>query len=144
MPNGLNPIEICPEIKSMGECYALGNAHALISAHFRISLAGRPYRSCHRRRSSGRNSTVLDVYADFLENTLAIPVIPGEKTPSERFPGAVNTYTVEAMMQDCKALQAGTSHFLGQNFAKSFNIQFTDKHEQFSMPGPLPGEPRHA
>jgi prolyl-tRNA synthetase len=73
---------------------------------------------------------MLDVYADFLENTLAMPVIRGEKTARERFPGAVNTYTVEAMMQDHKALQAGTSHFLGQNFAKSFNIQFTDKNEQ--------------
>ena len=73
---------------------------------------------------------MLDIYADFLENTLAMPVIPGEKTARERFPGAVNTYTVEAMMQDCKALQAGTSHFLGQNFAKSFNIQFTDQNEQ--------------
>ena len=73
---------------------------------------------------------MLEIYADFLENTLAIPVIQGEKTARERFPGAVNTYTVEAMMQDCKALQAGTSHFLGQNFAKSFNIQFTDQNEQ--------------
>ncbi len=73
---------------------------------------------------------MLEVYTDFLENTLAIPVVPGEKTARERFPGAVNTYTVEAMMQDCKALQAGTSHFLGQSFAKSFNIQFTDQNEQ--------------
>ncbi len=73
---------------------------------------------------------MLDVYTDFLQNTLATPVIPGEKTARERFPGAVNTYTVEAMMQDGKALQAGTSHFLGQNFAKSFNIQFTDQNEQ--------------
>ncbi|MBS0351869.1 MAG: proline--tRNA ligase, partial [Proteobacteria bacterium] len=73
---------------------------------------------------------MLGVYADFAENTLAIPVIPGEKTAGERFPGAVDTFTIEAMMQDGKALQAGTSHFLGQNFAKSFNIQFTDQHEQ--------------
>lgn len=73
---------------------------------------------------------MLDVYTDFLENTLAIPVIPGEKTARERFPGAINTYTVEAMMQDGKALQSGTSHFLGQNFSKSFNIQFTDQKEQ--------------
>ena len=56
----------------------------------------------------------------FSRTLLAIPVIPGEKTDRERFPGAVNTYTVEAMMQDCKALQAGTSHFLGQNFCKIF------------------------
>lgn len=73
---------------------------------------------------------MLNIYIDFLENTLAIPVISGEKTASERFPGAVNSYTAEAMMQDCKALQAGTSHFLGQNFSKSFNIQFTDRNEQ--------------
>ncbi len=67
---------------------------------------------------------MLDVYADFAQNFLAIPVIKGEKTESERFPGAVNTYCIEAMMQDGKALQAGTSHFLGQNFAKSSNITF--------------------
>ena len=64
------------------------------------------------------------VYADFLRNHLAIPVIAGEKTENERFPGAVNTFTVEAMVQDRKAIQAGTSHYLGQNFAKAANIQF--------------------
>ncbi len=64
------------------------------------------------------------VYADFLTNHLAIPVIPGEKTERERFPGAVRTLTVEAMVQDRKAIQAGTSHYLGQNFAKAANIQF--------------------
>lgn len=70
---------------------------------------------------------ILDLYADFAENVLALPVIKGEKTASERFPGAVNTYCIEAMMQDRKALQAGTSHFLGQNFAKAANIQFTSQ-----------------
>jgi prolyl-tRNA synthetase len=65
-----------------------------------------------------------DVYADFAENYMAMPVIKGEKTADERFPGAVNTYTIEAMMQDRKALQAGTSHFLGQNFAKAAGIKF--------------------
>jgi len=64
------------------------------------------------------------VYEDFLRNHLAIPVIPGEKTERERFPGALNTFTVEAMVQDKKAIQAGTSHFLGQNFAKAANIEF--------------------
>jgi prolyl-tRNA synthetase len=64
------------------------------------------------------------VYADFLRNHLAIPVIPGVKTENERFPGAVDTYTVEAMVQDKKAIQAGTSHYLGQNFAKAAGIQF--------------------
>ncbi|MFW7382213.1 MAG: proline--tRNA ligase [Oligoflexus sp.] len=67
---------------------------------------------------------MLDVYADFAENHMAMPVIKGEKAPHERFPGAVNTYTIEAMMQDRKALQAGTSHFLGQNFAKAMDISF--------------------
>ncbi len=70
---------------------------------------------------------MLDIYAEFAENYLAMPVIKGEKTPDERFPGAVDTYTIEAMMQDCKALQAGTSHFLGQNFAQASGIKFLDK-----------------
>ena len=69
---------------------------------------------------------MLDVYADFAENWLAMPVIRGEKTAGERFPGAVETWCIEAMMQDRKALQAGTSHFLGQNFAKAQEIQFQD------------------
>ncbi len=73
---------------------------------------------------------MLEVYANFIENVLAMPVVKGEKTERERFPGAVHTYTVEAMMQDCKALQAGTSHFLGQTFSKSFDIKFTDKNER--------------
>jgi len=70
---------------------------------------------------------MLNVYADFAENYMAMPVIKGEKTEGERFPGAVNTYSIEAMMQDGKALQAGTSHFLGQNFAKSCGIKYLSK-----------------
>ncbi|MBF0251615.1 MAG: proline--tRNA ligase [Alphaproteobacteria bacterium] len=71
-------------------------------------------------------ATMLEVYRDLAENWLAIPVIPGEKSESERFPGAVETHTIEAMMQDGKALQAGTSHYLGQNFAHAANIKFQD------------------
>lgn len=67
---------------------------------------------------------MLDVYAEFAEKYMAMPVIKGMKTPDERFPGAVDTYTIEAMMQDKKALQAGTSHFLGQNFAKASGIKY--------------------
>ena len=67
-----------------------------------------------------------DVYANFAENYMAMPVIKGVKSESERFAGALDTYTIEAMMQDGKALQAGTSHFLGQNFAKAFDVQFTN------------------
>ena len=70
---------------------------------------------------------MLRVYADFVENYMAVPVIRGVKTASERFAGAVETYCIEAMMQDGKALQAGTSHFLGQNFAKAFDVKFSDK-----------------
>jgi prolyl-tRNA synthetase len=70
---------------------------------------------------------MLDVYAEFVEHYMAVPVIKGVKTPNERFAGAEDTYCIEALMQDGKALQAGTSHFLGQNFAKAFDVQFLNK-----------------
>ena len=71
--------------------------------------------------------TMLKVYADFAEKWMAVPVLQGVKSETERFAGALDTYTIEAMMQDGKALQRGTSHFLGQNFAKSFDVQFLNK-----------------
>ena len=70
---------------------------------------------------------MLDVYADFAESFMAVPVVKGRKSAGERFPGAVETYCIEAMMQDGKSLQAGTSHFLGQNFAKAFDVKFASK-----------------
>jgi len=70
---------------------------------------------------------MINVYADFAENYMALPVIKGYKSENERFAGALDTYAIEALMQDGKALQAGTSHFLGQNFAKAFDVQFTDR-----------------
>jgi prolyl-tRNA synthetase len=70
---------------------------------------------------------MLDVYADFAEDFMAVPVIKGVKTENERFPGALDTYCIEALMQDGKALQAGTSHFLGQKFSETFDVKFTDK-----------------
>lgn len=70
---------------------------------------------------------MLEVYADFAENFMALPVVRGVKSPAERFAGALDTYCIEALMQDGKALQAGTSHFLGQNFAKVFDVTFTNK-----------------
>ena len=84
--------------------------------------------TAHATREEANEETfrMLDVYADFAENYMAMPVIKGEKTEGERFPGAVSTYSIEAMMQDRKALQAGTSHFLGQNFAKASEIKFQD------------------
>src|SRR5690349_18626271 len=84
--------------------------------------------TAHATREEAVEETMkmLGVYATFAEDYMAMPVIQGEKTAGERFPGAVSTYCIEAMMQDRKALQAGTSHFLGQNFAKASGIQFTD------------------
>jgi len=70
---------------------------------------------------------MLEVYADFAENWMGVPVVKGVKTANERFAGALDTYCIEAMLQDGKALQAGTSHFLGQNFAKAFDVKFTNK-----------------
>lgn len=70
---------------------------------------------------------MLEVYREVAEDVLGIPVIPGRKSPSERFPGAVDTYTIEGLMRDKRALQCGTSHFLGQNFAKAYDVQFSNQ-----------------
>lgn len=75
----------------------------------------------------GEAEKMLHLYADFVENYMALPVTKGIKTPNERFAGALDTYCIEALMQDGKALQAGTSHFLGQNFAKAFDVKFLSK-----------------
>ena len=85
--------------------------------------------TAHATQAEAIEETVrmLDVYADFVENWMAVPVIKGIKTPNERFAGAEDTYCIEALMQDGKALQAGTSHFLGQNFAKAFDVKFSDR-----------------
>ena len=80
-----------------------------------------------REEAVAETERMLNVYADFVENFMAIPVIKGIKSPNERFAGAVETYCIEAMMQDGKALQAGTSHFLGQNFAKAFDVTFINR-----------------
>jgi prolyl-tRNA synthetase len=84
--------------------------------------------TAHATEAEAREETMkmLDVYADFAETEMAMPVIKGEKTAGERFPGAVATFSIEAMMQDRKALQAGTSHFLGQNFSRAQEIKFQD------------------
>ena len=84
----------------------------------------------HATEEEAERETLMilhDVYADFVEKVMAVPVIKGRKTENEKFPGALRTYSMEAMMQDGRALQSGTSHNLGQNFAKAFEIQFTDQ-----------------
>lgn len=85
--------------------------------------------TAHATKQEAIDETVqmLNVYATFVEEYMALPVVKGVKTESERFAGAEDTYCIEALMQDGKALQAGTSHFLGQNFAKAFDVKFTDK-----------------
>ncbi len=90
--------------------------------------------TAHETEAEAREETLrmLDVYADFAENVLALPVVKGEKTESEKFPGAVTTWCIEGLMQDGKALQAGTSHYLGQNFAKAFDIKFLGRDQQQS------------
>lgn len=80
-----------------------------------------------REEAEAKAQEMLKVYADFAENYAAIPMLQGVKSETERFAGALDTYTIEAMMQDGKALQSGTSHFLGQNFAKSFDVTFLNK-----------------
>lgn len=91
--------------------------------------------TAHASQKEAEEETVkmLHVYADFAENHMALPVIKGVKTPNERFAGALETYCIEAMMQDGKALQAGTSHFLGQNFAKAFDVQFANKEGKLEL-----------
>ena len=83
-----------------------------------------------REEAEERARLMLKVYADFAEQVMAVPVVQGVKSETERFAGALDTYTIEAMMQDGKALQSGTSHFLGQNFGKAFNVTFTDEQNQ--------------
>ena len=85
--------------------------------------------TAHATEQEAREETakMLGVYADFAEKYMAMPVVRGVKSPNERFAGAIDTYCIEALMQDGKALQAGTSHFLGQNFAKAFDVQFLNK-----------------
>jgi prolyl-tRNA synthetase len=88
--------------------------------------------TAHETADEAQEETMrmLDVYASFVQETLAIPVIKGRKSEAEKFPGAVDTYAIEALMQDGKALQAGTSHYLGQNFAKAFDIKFSGRDQK--------------
>jgi prolyl-tRNA synthetase len=88
--------------------------------------------TAHATKAEAEEETLrmLDVYADFAINEAAVPVVRGRKSESEKFSGAVNSFSIEAMMGDTRALQAGTSHFLGQNFAKAFDIQFLDQNNQ--------------
>jgi prolyl-tRNA synthetase len=87
----------------------------------------RAHRPCNRDDAMAETLRALEMYRDFAENVLALPVVAGEKPENERFPGAVATYSIEAMMQDGKALQAGTSHYLGTGFAEAAGIRYQSK-----------------
>jgi prolyl-tRNA synthetase len=91
--------------------------------------------TAHEDETDARRETMqmLDIYRDFVENYLAIPVIVGQKTPSEKFAGAIDTYSIEAMMKDGRAVQAGTSHYLGTNFAVAFDIKYLDRENQHTF-----------
>ena len=88
--------------------------------------------TAHATEEEAREETmkILDIYREFAEDIMAVPVLAGLKSENEKFAGAVDTYSIEAMMQDCDALQAGTSHYLGQNFAKAFDVQFQDENSE--------------
>ncbi|WP_304611188.1 proline--tRNA ligase [Saccharicrinis fermentans] len=90
-------------------------------------MAGRAYAHATKQEALEETETMIQVYADFAQQYMGVPVIQGVKTANERFAGALETYTIEALMQDGKALQSGTSHFLGQNFAKAFDVKFANK-----------------
>ncbi|MCL4134037.1 UNVERIFIED_CONTAM: hypothetical protein GTU68_038522 [Idotea baltica] len=92
-----------------------------------------------KKEAVAESIQMMQVYAQFAEEFMALPVVRGIKSESERFAGAVETYCIEALMQDGKALQAGTSHFLGQNFAKAFDVNFLVRKANWSMYGELPG-----
>lgn len=91
---------------------------------------------CYETKQEAINQAklILNIYEEFISKNLDIPCIKGEKTPGERFAGAVNTYTIETIMQDKQALQTATSHFLGQNFTRPYQVQFQDKNNKFSVP----------
>jgi len=108
--------------------------HPAIPAHGGISLAGGPHIHATAEEAIEETERMLGVYADFCEDALAMPVLRGRKTESDKFAGAVATYAIEALMHDGKALQAGTSHYFGDGFAKAFGIQYTDKANTLQYP----------
>ena len=112
----------------MGERRPLGDAAPPFSAHGGVSLAGRPHRARDRSRGASRRRRKCCAFTRHSRAIISrVPVLSGEKSESERFPGAVQTLCIEAMVQDRKAIQAGTSHFLGQNFSKASGIKFQSR-----------------
>jgi prolyl-tRNA synthetase len=113
-----------PAHQSVGQCSALGKTPPPLFTHNGILWQEGHTAHATAEEALEEARRMLDIYAEFVEQVLAIPVIKGRKTPSERFAGAVETFTIETLLVDGKALQAGTSHFLGQNFAKAFDVKY--------------------
>ena len=111
----------------MGQCGALGDAYPPLSPYCGIPVAGGHTAHATEQEAIDETQMIVELYAQFAREYMAMPVVVGRKSESERFAGAVDTLCIEALMQDGKALQAGTSHFLGQNFAKAFDVQFANK-----------------
>ena len=116
-------------VQPVGKRVPLGNAYSSCLFLRTAEFLWQEGHTAHATREEAEEEAVkmLNVYAEFAEKYMAVPVVKGVKSANERFAGALNTYTIEAMMQDGKALQSGTSHFLGQNFAKAFDVQFVNK-----------------
>jgi len=119
-----------PESTGKKGDHLVGDFYVLFDKHYREELRTLEATGLTREEAEEEAVRMVNVYADFARDFLAIPVHVGVKSANERFAGAVETYTIEALMQDGKALQSGTSHFLGQNFAKAFDVTFTNKDGQ--------------
>ena len=105
-----------------------------LPARARVPLAGGTHHPRHREEAIAETKQMLEIYADVCENVLAMPVLRGVKTDKEKFAGAEDTYTIECMMHDHKALQSGTSHYFGDGFAKAFGISFSDRENKAPRP----------
>ena len=114
--------------------HPLGKDHAPVPAQPRVLVAGGPHHPRDRRGGPGRDRAAAQCYADFFENVLAIPVVPGRKTEKEKFAGAEATYTVECMMKDRKALQGATSHYFGDKFSRAYDVTFAGRDNKLQYP----------
>ena len=128
---GLTLTATCLSCATNGQTYSVGKCVPVCSC-VPPEFLWQEGHTAHATREEAEEEAVrmLNVYSEFAEKYMAVPVVKGVKSANERFAGALNTYTIEAMMQDGKALQSGTSHFLGQNFAKAFDVQFVNKGKQ--------------
>ena len=144
MRNGSNPTAIFPYLSINGQMWFDGKCAPPFLRT--LEFYWQEGHTAHETAEEAEEETLrmLDVYADFAINEAAVPVVKGRKSESERFAGAVRTYSIEGMMKDTRALQSGTSHNLGQNFAKAFNINILTAAMFVNIAGQLRGVSPHA